>query len=102
VHGLQRLPVRVIIMKMPAETHSGNLNKSKVAANPQEGSRASGKTNDCEATLRKGNMPQASKVTTVDPNVNKGVHAECVKKQCGVEEDTRRTMRNSPDGCGSI
>lgn len=89
-------------MKMPNETHSGNMNRSKIVADPQDGSRASGKTNDCEATLRKGNLPQAEKVTTVDPNVNKGVHAECVKKQCGVEEDTRRTMRNSPDGCGSI
>jgi hypothetical protein len=88
-------------MKAPEETYNGNLNRSKDPAKPQEGTRGN-KSNDCEATLRKGSLPQASKVTTVDPNVNKGVHAECVKKQCGVEEDTRRTMRNSPSDCGSI
>ena len=30
------------------------------------------KSNDCEATLRKGNMPKESAVTTVNPDANKG------------------------------
>ena len=34
------------------------------------------KSNDCEATLRKGNMPKESAVTTVSPEVNKGKCAE--------------------------
>ena len=31
------------------------------------------KTNDAEATLRKGNMPTSSSVTTVDKDSNKGL-----------------------------
>ena len=31
------------------------------------------KSNDSEATLRKGNMPKESAVTTVDPDANKGL-----------------------------
>lgn len=58
--------------KMPEQTHSGNLNRTKVAADPAEGAKSAGKTNDPEATLRKGNIPTASKVTTVNPDANKG------------------------------
>lgn len=58
--------------KMPEETKSGNLNRSKVVAKPEAGARGS-KTNDCEATLRKGNIPASSAVTTVSPDSNKGL-----------------------------
>ena len=34
------------------------------------------KSNDAEATLRKGNMPKESAVTTVSPDVSKGVAKE--------------------------
>jgi hypothetical protein len=33
------------------------------------------KSNDSEATLRKGNMPKASTVTTADKDSNKGLSA---------------------------
>jgi hypothetical protein len=58
--------------KMPEQTHSGVLNRTKVAAQPEAGTRGS-KTNDCEATLRKGNVPKSSAVTTVDRDANKGL-----------------------------
>ena len=59
-------------MKMPEQTHSGNLNRTKVAAQPEEGTKSAGKSNDPEATLRKGSLPGSSAVTTVSPDVNKG------------------------------
>lgn len=58
--------------KMPEQTKSGNLNRSKVAANPEEGTKSASKSNDPEATLRKGSLPQSSAVITVSPDVNKG------------------------------
>ena len=87
-------------MKTPAETHSGSMNRSKITADPQEGSRASGKSNDEEATLRKGNLPKAEAVTTA--KAVEGAHAAALKPQLGEHDDTRRTPSNSPDGCGSI
>jgi hypothetical protein len=41
------------------------------------------KTNDCEATLRKGNTPKSSAVTTVDKDANKGL----TKKLASANED---------------
>jgi hypothetical protein len=58
--------------KMPEETKSGNLNRSKMVAQPEAGARGS-KSNDAEATLRKGNIPASSAVTTVSPDENKGM-----------------------------
>ncbi len=48
------------------ETHNGNLNRSK-APEPDmpEGPKATGKTHDPEATLRKGNLPKSEAVTTL-------------------------------------
>jgi len=54
---------------------SGKEPKTKVSANPEAGARGT-KTNDCEATLRKSNMPKESAVTTVGPDVNKGKTVE--------------------------
>jgi hypothetical protein len=58
--------------KMPEQTHSGNLNRTKVDANPEAGAKSAGKSNDAEATLRKGSLPGSSAVTTVDRDANKG------------------------------
>lgn len=58
--------------KMPEQTHSGQLNRTKVDATPEAGTRGS-KSNDSEATLRKGSLPQSSAVTTVSPDTNKGL-----------------------------
>jgi hypothetical protein len=58
--------------KMPEQTHSGNLNRTEVPAVVEAGTRGS-KTNDCDATLRKSNMPKSSAVTTVDRDANKGL-----------------------------
>jgi hypothetical protein len=87
-------------MKVPEQTHSGSMNRSKIVADPQEGSRASGKSNDEEATLRKGNLPKSEAVTTA--KFVDGAHAAAIKPQLGEHDDTRRTPSNSPDGAGSI
>lgn len=60
-------------MKMPEQTHSGNLNRTKVAAQPEEGTKSAGKDNSPEASLRKGSLPQSSNVTTVSADTNKGL-----------------------------
>jgi hypothetical protein len=62
-------------------THNGNLNRSKVPATGVEGLKSTGKSNGTEATLRKGNLPKASAVTTVDRNANSGAHAKSVLAQ---------------------
>jgi len=59
-------------MKVPETTHSGQLNRTKVAAQPEEGVKSAGKSNDPDATLRKGSLPGSSAVTTVNPDANKG------------------------------
>ena len=61
--------------KMPEQTKSGNLNRTKVAAQPEAGTRGV-KDNSTEATLRKGSLPGSSAVTTVSPDVNKGKATE--------------------------
>jgi hypothetical protein len=37
-----------------------------------EGLKSSGKSNDAEASLRRGNLPKAESVRTIDPDANKG------------------------------
>ena len=52
----------------------GKETKTKVNANPEAGARQpAGKSSECDAVLRKGNMPKESTVTTVDPDANKGL-----------------------------
>ena len=53
------------------KSHNGNLNRSKVPATGVEGMKVTGKSNSPEATLRLGNLPKASAVTTVDRDANK-------------------------------
>jgi hypothetical protein len=69
-------------MTVPQETHNGNINRSKVPATGVEGTRGT-KTDDCESTLRKGNLPKSSEVTTVDRDANKGKAIKCASDQNG-------------------
>ena len=64
-----------------SETHNGNLNRSTMAAKGKEGLKSAGKSNDNEATLRKGNLPKAVAVTTVDRDANKGAAVKAAKTQ---------------------
>ncbi len=70
-------------------------------SNPQQGSRPrAGKSNEADGNLI--TPPAAEKVTTVDPDANKGACVAARKVQSGPEDNDRRTGKNSPDGCGSI
>ena len=76
------------------ETHVGNENRSKPPA-PEKGEGASGnKSNDCEASLRRGNIPPSSAVTTIDPNANKGKAIQCAQKQNTSDEKAYPKGRN--------
>lgn len=60
-------------MKVPAETHNGNLNRTQVDAQPGAGTRQmAGKTNDCDSTLKDAKKYTPVAVTTVDRDKNKG------------------------------
>jgi hypothetical protein len=84
-------------MKTP-NTTSGAMNREKVIATPQMGTRGT-KDNGCEATLRSGNLPEAEKVT--DAVEVKGAHAEAVAVQTNnPPDDSRRTRGNSNNGMG--
>jgi len=63
------------------ETHTGNLNRS-IRSGPQgEEGTCGTKSNDPEATLRKGNLPKSEEVTTVDRDKNKGAAIKAADKQ---------------------
>jgi len=59
-----------------------------------EGVKATGKSNDCEATLRKGSLPKASAVTTVDRDANKGKCIKAAQKQNTSDEKSWPKGRN--------
>lgn len=76
------------------ETHAGNLNKSK-APSPDKFEGTSGsKTNGETATLRSGNIPAASVVTTIDRDANKGVAVRAAQKQNISDEKSWPQGRN--------
>ena len=53
---------------------NGMESKKKVNAQPEAGARQpAGKSSECDAVLRKGNMPPTSQVSTVKEDENKGV-----------------------------
>ena len=65
-------------------SHNGNLNRSKVDAKPEAGTRQpKGKSSECDAVLRTGLQPKPEAVTTIDLTVNKGAHERCVNQQTG-------------------
>lgn len=76
------------------ETHNGNLNRSKVASTGTDGQKSTGKSNDCEATLRKGSLPKAEAVRTVDRNANKGACVKAAQKQNTSDEKSYPKGRN--------
>jgi hypothetical protein len=64
-----------------SETKNGNLNQAE-QGEPLVGEGVHGtKSNDCEATLRKGSLPAASKVTTVDRDKNAGAAPKAAQHQ---------------------
>jgi hypothetical protein len=76
------------------KSHNGNLNRSKVPATGVEGLKSTGKSNDTEATLRKGSLPKSSSVTTVDRDANKGKTIKCAQKQNTSDEKSWPHGRN--------
>jgi hypothetical protein len=79
---------------MADETKSGNLNKSKPPAPEKAEGTFGGKSDGETATLRTGNLPKASAVTTVDPNTNKGKAIKCAEKQNTSDEKPYEIGRN--------
>jgi hypothetical protein len=72
-------------MKVPEQTHSGNLNRTK-ADGPQavEGVRTpAGKTAECDSAIKDAKKYVPSAVTTVSNDANKGKALECVEQQNG-------------------
>jgi hypothetical protein len=60
------------------------------------------KSNQPEETLRQDSLPKAEPVKEVDADANKGACVAARKVQSGPEDSDRRTMKNSPDSCGSV
>ena len=87
--------------KMPEQTHSGVLNRTKVDANPEAGVKSAGKSNDPEATLRKGSLPQSSAVTTVDRDANKGKAKE-LAQGCDENNNPKKRTGHSKSGGGNF
>lgn len=68
--------------------------KTKVNANPEAGARQpAGKSSECDAVLRKGNMPKESAVTTVSNDVNKGKAKELAS--ANVDGNPKKRTNNS-------
>jgi hypothetical protein len=77
-----------------SETKNGNLNQAE-QGEPLVGEGVRGaKSNDCEATLRKGSLPAASAVTTVDRDKNKGAAIRAAQRQNTSDEKTWPHGRN--------
>jgi len=56
--------------------------RAKVEGHPEAGTRGS-KSNDCDASLRKDNLPQAEEVKVVDMQANLRKAVECAQQQNG-------------------
>lgn len=64
---------------MANETHNGNLNRSQEPAHDKFEGTYGGKSNDSEATLRKGRLPKSEAVRTA--SVDEHVACKCADKQ---------------------
>jgi len=61
-------------MAVPEKTHSGNLNRSKVVAQPNAGARPmAGKTCNPDSAITDAKKYTPEAVRQIDPNVNKGL-----------------------------
>lgn len=77
-------------MRVPAETHSGNLNRTKVPATGREGSeRLSGKTNNPDSVITDAKVlkkaPEAVRQAVATPHKQK-VDWNADPKQAGVTD----------------
>lgn len=83
------------------ETHDGNKNRSKAPAPDRGEGTQGGKSNGETATLRTGSLPQASAVTTISNDVNKGAAVRSAQKQNTSDEKSwpkgRNVIPNSSD-----
>lgn len=79
-----------------SETKNGNLNRSEQGEPPMGEGAHGAKSNDCEATLRKGSMPKSEAVTTVDRDKNKGFAVKCADKQNHSDEKYGKDGLNQP------
>jgi hypothetical protein len=71
-------------MAVPEKTHSGQLNRTKVAAQPSAGAtRPAGKTNNCDSAITDAKVYTPEVVKEVDMNANKDAAYEAMKKQQG-------------------
>jgi hypothetical protein len=66
---------------MANETHNGELNRSKAPAPAKSEGTSGAKSNDCEASLRRGSLPPASQVTTLPLEGDKTIAPKCAKVQ---------------------
>ena len=68
-------------MAVPEQTHSGQLNRTKIVAQPEAGARKmAGKSCEPDANLKYADK-QSEEVKTVDMNANAGAHYAAVKEQ---------------------
>lgn len=78
-------------MEFPDKTHSGNLNRSKVVAQPSAGARPmAGKTCNPDSAITDAKKYTPEAVRQVDPNANKGLVAKCVEQQGGTENNPKK------------
>lgn len=56
--------------------------RQKVDSKPESGTRGA-KSNDCDASLRKGNLPQSEEVKTVDMEANPKAALKAAQQQNG-------------------
>lgn len=79
-------------LKAPDKTHDGNLNRTKVNAQPEAGTRQmKGKTNECDSALTDAKKYAPSAVT--NPTVDKGAGPRAAKRQI---EDAKGTPNGNP------
>ena len=68
-------------MAVPEQTHSGNLNKSKIVAQPSAGARqGAGKSSEADANLQYCNK-QSEEVKTIDMSANADGHHAAARQQ---------------------
>src|SRR5260370_20578591 len=79
-----------------SETKNGNLNRFEQGEPPMGEGTSGSKSNGETATLRSGNMPTVSQVTTVDRDKNKGAAVRSADRQNPTDEQYGRDGLNQP------
>jgi hypothetical protein len=81
------------------KTHTGDLNRSQVDANPQQGVHSTGKDNSECASLRIGSLPKPEKVRElplVDKENKAAKHA--ADQNSSLTPDGKRIQNQAPSG----